>query len=94
MDIKDVENLARLARINLSEEEKFSMLKDMQSILEYVKQVEEVKVPEAKPEPKLRNVWREDEIITEDISSNITRDKIIEQFPDSQDGYLKVKKIL
>ena len=44
MDIKDVENLAELARLELSMEEKEAMLKDMDSILEYVKQVEEIKI--------------------------------------------------
>lgn len=45
MEIKDVENLAALARIELTEEEKNELLHDMDSILGYVKQIEEIKVP-------------------------------------------------
>lgn len=90
MDIKDVENLARLARIELSEEEKIELLSDMKSILEYVKQIEEMKVEDAEPEYGVHNVWREDEIIPREFS----RELIIEQFPDAQNGFLKVKKIL
>ena len=44
MDIKDVENLAELARIELSEDEKKELLSDMKGILEYVKQIEKINV--------------------------------------------------
>lgn len=90
MDIKDVEKLAELARIELSQEEKEPLLRDMKGILEYVKQIEEVKIEDTKPEYALHNVWREDEIKTLEFS----RELIAKQFPDSQDGFLKVKKIL
>ncbi|MEI8174832.1 MAG: Asp-tRNA(Asn)/Glu-tRNA(Gln) amidotransferase subunit GatC [bacterium] len=90
MNIKDVENLAELARIELSEEEKKELLSDMDSILGYVKQIEEVKVEDIKPEYKVYNAWREDKLEEREFSKEI----ITEQFPDSQDGFLKVKKIL
>ena len=90
MNIKDVENLASLARIKLGEDEKKDILSDMESILGYVKQIEEVKVEDVEPEYKVYNVWREDETIPRDFS----KDLIAEQFPDAQDGFLKVKKIL
>ena len=90
MNIKDVENLAELARIELSLEEKTALLKDMEGILEYVNQVKEAKVEEVKPVYNLKNVWREDKNEERDFS----KDLIKEQFPDSQDGFLKVKKIL
>jgi|SRR3989344_117779 len=90
MDIKDVENLAELARIDLSREEKEKILKDMGGILDYVKQIEEVKIEDIKSEIGLQNIWREDELVSREFS----RELIIGQFPDSQDGFLKVKKIL
>jgi aspartyl-tRNA(Asn)/glutamyl-tRNA(Gln) amidotransferase subunit C len=90
MDIKDVENLAELARLELSPEEKEAMLKDMSDILGYVKQIEAVNVDNVIPVYNIKNVWREDEITTRDFSNEI----IIKQFPDEKDGFLKVKKIL
>jgi aspartyl-tRNA(Asn)/glutamyl-tRNA(Gln) amidotransferase subunit C len=90
MDIKDVENLANLARIDLPEAEKAQLLKDMDSILAYVKQVEELDIKDISTHDVVRNIWREDEPRDRDFS----RDIIIKQFPDSQDGFLKVKKIL
>ena len=44
MDIKDVEKLAELSRIELAEDEKKEIFSDMKGILEYVKQIEEMKV--------------------------------------------------
>jgi aspartyl-tRNA(Asn)/glutamyl-tRNA(Gln) amidotransferase subunit C len=90
MEIKDVENLAELARIELTETEKEELLADMGSILGYVKQVESVEVGDIKEQHTLYNVWREDVDDTREFS----KDLIIKQFPDSQDGFLKVKKIL
>jgi aspartyl-tRNA(Asn)/glutamyl-tRNA(Gln) amidotransferase subunit C len=90
MDIKDVEKLAELAKIELGEDEKKKVLSDMEGILEYVRVVEQVEVPEIEPEYKFRNVWREDMSQPREFSKEL----IASQFPDAQEGFLKVKKIL
>lgn len=90
MNIKEIENLASLARIELAEDEKRNLLHDLESILGYVKQIEEVKIENVKPEDSVCNVWREDEMIPREFSKELTTG----QFPDAQDGFLKVKKIL
>ena len=90
MDIKDVENLAQLARIELSNEEKSDLLVDMEGILDYVKQVESVKFEDKKTSHDLYNVWREDIEEKREFSEKLLKD----QFPDQQDGFVKVKKIL
>jgi aspartyl-tRNA(Asn)/glutamyl-tRNA(Gln) amidotransferase subunit C len=90
MDIKDVENLAQLARIELSEDEKKEALSDMKGILEYVKQIERVQVDGEESHSDIVNVWRDDETRPQDFS----RELVVGQFPDAQDGFLKVKKIL
>ncbi|MEK7097972.1 MAG: hypothetical protein AAB906_03940, partial [Patescibacteria group bacterium] len=78
--------------------EKRELLSDMQGILAYVKQIEEVKV-DVQPSGLNSancNVWREDlpAGAGEIESREFSRDLIIEQFPDKQDNFLKVKKIL
>lgn len=90
MDIKDVENLAELAKIELSEEEKTKVLSDMDGILGYVKQIESVQVPDIDLEYPVRNIWREDENMMKEYSKEIIK----EQFPDAQDDFVKVKKVL
>ncbi len=90
MNIKDVENLAELARIELEEYEKKDLLRDMEGILEYVKQIEGIKLDDVETEHGITNIWREDKMEPREFS----RELIIKQFPESQDGFLKVKKIL
>jgi len=90
MQIADIEKLAELAKIELTDVEKQGLLKDLDGILGYVKQIESVDVPDTELEYKNRNVWREDEIKNREFS----REEIIKQFPDAQDGFVKVKKIL
>lgn len=86
-----MEALAELARIDLSEEEKHKILKDMGGILEYVKQIEKIETNDVEVEYTLYNAWREDET-GED--RDFSKDSIIAQFPDKHDNFLKVKKIL
>ena len=90
MEIKDIEKLAELAKIELTDGEKAKLLSDLDSILGYVKQIEVVEVPEARPEYNNRNIWREDVPEPRDFSKEI----ITEEFPESQDGFVKVKKIM
>ena len=90
MEIKDIEKLAELAKIELNDTEKQGLLKDLDSILGYVKQIQEVDVSDIEVEYPNRNIWREDEAKARDF----LHESITKQFPDSQDGFVKVKKIL
>lgn len=91
MNIKDVDNLAELAKLELTQEEKEKILSDMGSILAYVKQIEDVEVGEMDVDYEHRNIWREDELMEKNDSSY---DLVTKQFPDSLDNFVKVKKIL
>ena len=94
MEIKDIEKLAKLARIELTEEEKAIYLKDIGAILQYVDQIKEVvgKTNHSEKVPGvLHNVMREDDA-RENNEEEVQA--IIGEFPESQDNYLKVKKIL
>ena len=93
LEIKDIEKLAKLARIELTMEEKEKLLKEVDPILGYVAQLKEVvsKVSEEKVVGELKNVMREDVNPTETGSKTKA---IVLDMPDSKDDYLKVKKIL
>lgn len=88
---KDIEKLAQLARIEVSEAEKESLAESIESILGYVGQVTSISETATTVLPPLRNVMREDEIrheageFTEDLLSNA---------PARDGNYLEVKKIL
>ena len=85
-----MEDLAELARIELTGGEKKEILSDMESILGYVKQIEGVKIEDVKTKNELYNVWREDVAEPREFSSEL----ITGQFPATQEGFLKVRKIL
>lgn len=89
---KDIENLAKLSRIELSDKEASSLTKDIENILGYVDQLKEVSVDlKDKKVGENRNVLREDENPHE--SEEFTRD-ILKEAPNTEDGYIKVKNIL
>jgi aspartyl-tRNA(Asn)/glutamyl-tRNA(Gln) amidotransferase subunit C len=93
MEIRDIEKLAKLARIELTDNEKQTYLKEIGAILGYVDQIKEVvaKVGEERKAGDLRNVMREDEVLNE---SNSNTEVLVAEFPRKDGTYLKVKKIL
>ena len=92
MEIKDVEALAELAKLELNQEEKEKILSDMEGILDYIKQIEEVDLPEEEDiKYENFNAWREDDVRQE---KDFSPELISNQFPDSQNGFVKVKKII
>lgn len=93
MEVKDIEKLAKLARIELTEAEKQTYLKEIGEILVYVDQIKEVvaQVGEERQAGDLRNVMRPDEEKSDKLG---TPKEIIAEFPKKEGDYLKVKKIL
>lgn len=92
MEIKDVEALAELSKLELTALEKEKLLSDMEGILDYIKQIEEVELPtEEDVKYDHFNAWREDVLREE---KDFSPELISKQFPDYKDGFVKVKKIL
>ena len=92
IEIKDIDKLAELSRLGIAAEEKESLRADLDSILEYVKEVQNVASgAELAPDLYLRNVMRED-IITTPAGTN-TED-LLNCAPKREGQYVQVKKIL
>jgi aspartyl/glutamyl-tRNA(Asn/Gln) amidotransferase C subunit len=91
IEIKDIEKLSQLARLHLSEEEKVSLAKEIDSILAYVAQIKEASTDAPKNDTYLRNVMRDDDTPHE---SGINTEKLLSASPDRSGQYFKVKKIL
>ncbi|OGD68690.1 hypothetical protein A2996_02990 [Candidatus Campbellbacteria bacterium RIFCSPLOWO2_01_FULL_34_15] len=92
MDIKDIEKLALLARIELSEEEKQKMVKEMDSILVFIDQIQKADVNITEREAgEVRNIMRED---GEPHESGIYTEDILKEAPKTRGDYVEVKKIL
>ncbi len=93
---KEVEKIAELARLEISEEEKEKFAEDLSSVLGYVNKLSEVNVEKVEPitgGTALENVMRKDNE-TKDISDPKMREEILGAAPDRQDDYFKVPSIL
>lgn len=92
VNAKDIEHLAELARIEVSEKEAEALAKNIEAILGYVQQVKDVSVGnDALKDIGLVNVFREDAAPHE---SGAYTDALLAGAPEKEDGYVKVKKIL
>ncbi len=94
LDRKDINNLANLARIALSEGEKDKLQQDMESILGYVSELQKAPglTEEHLPENYyLRNVMREDE---DSFEPGLNTETILSQAPKRKDNFFVTKKIL
>ncbi len=90
---EEVQKLAKLARINVSEVELPKFVKEFDAILEYVGKLESLNLPTevGGEKPPLRNVLRED---GEPHAAGAYTDKIAEQFPAREGNALSVKQII
>jgi aspartyl-tRNA(Asn)/glutamyl-tRNA(Gln) amidotransferase subunit C len=91
INVQEVEKLAKLARINLTNEEKESLAKEIDLILDYVGQVQEVSASFEHNQGGLNNIVREDENPHE---SGIFTRELIERAPDKKGDLIRVKNIL
>jgi len=92
---KEVEHIAKLARLGLPEKEIEKMKGELSKILDYIEKLKEVDVSEAEPTShsvKVKNVMRRDEKISKSEIRNLK--KLLEMAPDKKDGFVKVKSIL
>ncbi len=89
----DVEHVAKLARLGLTEQEKAKFSKDLAAILDFIGKLEKVNVKNVEPMTQatgLVNAWRQDASIKRDKAS---RQRILDNAPDQKDGYIKVKAV-
>lgn len=88
----DVVHIAKLARLELTEEEVEKIQKDLSSILDYFTVPQEAKKTGASVDSGLKqpvNIVRKDEALPKDLAKTL-----IDAAPDKKDGYIKVKQIL
>ena len=91
ISIKDVEHVAKLARLELTEEEKTTYAKQLGDILENFNQLKELDTSGVEPmfhALPITNVMREDEIVTPPGSKIL-----LENAPAEENGYFRVPKI-
>ncbi len=91
---KDIRALSELARIDIKKEEEQRLTKDIESILDFVSQIQEVQTNVKGDKEKLgviKNTMRED---GNPHRSGKYTEEILDEAPHKHKGFVKVKKIL
>jgi aspartyl-tRNA(Asn)/glutamyl-tRNA(Gln) amidotransferase subunit C len=92
LDTNTINKIAKLARIRLSAEETNMLLKDMNSILDWVELLNEVNTDSIEPLTNISSstlTKRKDE--AKDINSSY---EILQNSPDKLEGYFAVPKVV
>ena len=90
--MQEVEHVARLARLELNEEEKRRFAEQLGAILEYGAQLNELDTSGVEPTTHvlpISNVLREDE-----VRPSWPLDEVLRNAPDSEDGQFRVPAVL
>lgn len=93
LPIEDVEWVAQLAQLELTDEEKSKYADQLSATLSYVDELQEVDtqdVVENMQITDLANAMAEDEV----KPSSISREEFLKRAPDSEKGMIKVRKVL
>lgn len=91
IEIKDVEHVAKLARLELDEDEKAKFARQLGDVLKYVEMMNEVDTTGVEPMSHsidFSNVMREDVEVYEQ-----TREELMANAPDVEGDFFKVPKI-
>jgi aspartyl-tRNA(Asn)/glutamyl-tRNA(Gln) amidotransferase subunit C len=89
----DVLNLAKLSRLQFSNDELSGVVKEIEAILGYVEQLQTVNLSDYKPTYQvtgLKNVMRPDEA----YDYGVTSDELLKNAPATEKGYIKVRRVL
>jgi len=92
ISVEDVEYAARLARLELTEEEKESMTAQVRDVLQYMAKLNELNTDEVEPTAHvlpIKNVWRQDE-----RAESLKPEVVLKIAPKTQDGMLRVPRVL
>ncbi len=95
MEIKreDILHLADLSDFSLSDNEADDLGKDLQNIIKYISQLDELDTENVEPTYQvfeMENVWRDDEILPQDA----TREELLALTKEEKDNQIKVPKVL
>jgi aspartyl-tRNA(Asn)/glutamyl-tRNA(Gln) amidotransferase subunit C len=92
VSIEEVERIARLAMLSLSPREKVKFTRQLNLILQYMEQLNQVDTSETEPMSHplgLTNVFREDE-----VRPSLPVEEALKNAPDKSGNYFRVPKVI
>src|SRR5713101_7829405 len=92
LTLPQVEHVALLARLDLTPEEKTKLTEELNVILDYFEQLQELDTAGVEPTSHaipMQNVFRTDE-----VRPSLPREVILAEAPDAREGYFVVPRIV
>lgn len=91
--IKEVEHIAKLAKLKFSEEEKIKLQGEMNKVLDYIDTLNEI--PDLDKTPPLENINDTENVFREDVSEVcLTKEEALKNAPEKTENFFKVPKVL
>lgn len=93
VDSESIRHLADLSGFALSDEEVGRLGGDLQNIIKYISQLDELNTENVEPTYQvfeMENVWREDEIVKQDAE----REALLAMTREEKDNQIKIPKVL
>lgn len=92
IDKKQVENLADLCKINLSEEELVSFEKDLNNFLAEVEGIKKVNTDKIEITYNVNNM--KNPLRNEEVWESLPREEVVKNTSEDQYGYFKILKVM
>lgn len=92
ISLQEVEHVARLARLKLTDEQSATLVDQLSDVLTYFDKLNELNTADVEPMShavQLSDVFRRDS-----AENSIERDEALANAPAQQDGFFKVPKVL
>ena len=95
---KEVQHIAKLARLGLEEKEIEEMRKELSLILDYFNLLKEVDVSRVEPSfyfsEELKEITTSDLMREDHVEKSKTAKKLLDSVPETKESFVKVKTIL
>jgi len=91
---RDIQHLARLARMELTPEEEQRFRNELSAILEFVEKLNEINTENVEPMTggtTLENAMRPDEKINQDLE--LKAKNLVDAVPEEKEGWVRVKAV-
>ncbi len=88
----DVNYVANLARLNLTEEESSTFQRQIEDILGYINKLEELDIDDIEPTAHAAPVY--DRVREDEVKPSLKRDAFLDIAPDTINDQLKVPKVI
>ena len=88
----DVNYVANLARLNLTEEESSTFQRQIEDILGYINKLEELDIDDIEPTAHAAPVY--DRVREDEVKHSLERDAFLDIAPDTINDQLKVPKVI